>query len=137
MKENQHETKKIQKLAKKLKVDRLTFKDLWVNSTDYLKEFQPEGKEYKIDKRVKPCLAPFSRLVINWQGLIFPCCSNASLDKKNSFGSVVEKSFKNVWSSKEYTSFRKTALKNNNEMEICKNCTLKGVTKNKIVLKSN
>ena len=59
--------------------------------------------------------------VITWDGQVIPCCFDK--DASHSMGSVMEKSFKEIWFSKLYQNFRNALLHSRSEIEICKNCT--------------
>lgn len=139
MKENECEIDDIKELAKNLKVDRLALKAVYTENSYYDKKFQPTNRIYRTQfKKTAKCSYPFSRPVVAWNGLMFPCCStNTSLDKKYSFGDVFEKSFKDIWLAEEYQTFRRTVLKDSNRVKTCPGCFLNEIVKNRWVLKLN
>lgn len=135
MKHNQHEIKDIEKLCKKLKVDRLRYKTFNMfenysnidsgsllpknkNHSRYIKD--KEGKfvsKIELDR----CSRLWFSTVINWDGTVLPCCQDGHCVHK--LGNFFEaKSFKNIWNGKRYIDFRNTFLKHKSKINICKNC---------------
>lgn len=139
MKENEHEIEDMRKLAKSLKVDRLTLKAVFTHNKHSDKRFQPTNEEYKlIFKKQDKCLKPFSHAIISWNGLMFPCCSvDINLHRRYSYGNVFKESFKKVWFSEEYRGLRETLLKKGHKVKICQNCFTNNILKNRVVFKSD
>jgi radical SAM protein with 4Fe4S-binding SPASM domain len=59
--------------------------------------------------------------VISWDGLVVPCCFDKDADYR--LGDLKKESFKEVWSSEAYRSFRKKLLSGRKNIDICANCS--------------
>jgi radical SAM protein with 4Fe4S-binding SPASM domain len=59
--------------------------------------------------------------VITWDGLVVPCCFDK--DAEYRMGNVSKQTFKEVWMSEKYLSFRKQLIGSRKNIEMCKNCT--------------
>jgi radical SAM protein with 4Fe4S-binding SPASM domain len=72
------------------------------------------------EKEEKPvCAAPFRTPIINWDGKVTVCCPDTELEL--SVGNLNDKSFKEIWFSKEMNIFRKAHL--NKDLENYKRCS--------------
>lgn len=139
MKHNEHELDKMEKLAKELGVDKLTFKTVsfQVDKSGKLKQefevFLPNNEAYSRYKKVEDqiirkelfpneCERTWYSTVINWDGNVTVCCfdPNREYEAGNIFK---DGGFKAVWNNQKYINFRKTILKNKQTIPMCKNCT--------------
>jgi len=59
--------------------------------------------------------------VITWDGLVVPCCFDK--DALHRLGDLKTESFKEVWQSSTYKTFRQKLLKGRKEIDICSNCS--------------
>ncbi len=135
-KHNQDEIDVLKALAKKNKIDRISFKAAMVYSTEQANKFlssEQFNELYQTDsdgKRLKRkndipnwCNRLWLNPALTWDGLFSPCCFD--LDAKHAFANLFEDNttFKEIWRGREYYNFRKTVLKNRQKIDICKNCT--------------
>jgi radical SAM protein with 4Fe4S-binding SPASM domain len=133
LKTNEHQMKEMQKLAKSLLVDRLTFKsaqlydvekdsELLTTNKRYARYKETTAGKYKI-KGIQPnrCWRLWSGAVINVHGEVLPCCFDKS--SEYSFGNINDKSFFNCWQSSKAHEFRQQILNNRKQFDICRNCT--------------
>jgi radical SAM protein with 4Fe4S-binding SPASM domain len=63
----------------------------------------------------------WSGCVITWDGKVVPCCFDK--DAKHQLGDLKTQSFRQLWKSKLYQSFRTSILKSRKEIDICQNCS--------------
>lgn len=132
-KHNQHQIPDIQKLAKKLGVDKLELKspqiyrqeeitDLQSDITRYQRYRQMSDGSYTIRKPLKNnCWRMWNSCVITWDGDIVPCCFDKDADFK--MGNILKTPFAELWNSDKYNDFRREILQNRSQIEICRNCT--------------
>ena len=133
LKTNEHQMKEMQKLAKSLLVDRLTFKsaqlydiekgnELLTTIKRYARYKETSGGTYKI-KGVQRnrCWRLWSGVVINVHGEVLPCCFDKS--SEYSFGNINDNSFFDCWQSSKAHEFRQSILTNRKQFDICRNCT--------------
>jgi radical SAM protein with 4Fe4S-binding SPASM domain len=60
---------------------------------------------YSADARKTPdCRYLWDRVAVNWDGTVAPCCR--IYEKKECFGSVFAKSFRDIWNGPEYRHAR-------------------------------
>jgi radical SAM protein with 4Fe4S-binding SPASM domain len=135
---NQNELGKIKKLSKKMGVDRVRIKTLYLCSHIYDKherkkfaeEFLPTRKDVKsryeikdnalICKwRSKTCTYWQKRSVILVDGTVCMCCYD--INGEYIFGNVYLKSFKDIWNSKKYRYYRKYLIFNK-KLPLCQRC---------------
>jgi MoaA/NifB/PqqE/SkfB family radical SAM enzyme len=127
---SEHEIPAIKKLAKEIGVDELALKSLGLPSwgdQDTLKrlakEYLPEQELYcRYDKeslqlKLPRCSFP-SSCVILWNGDVSVCCED--MYAKHTFGNALERSFLDIWDSKEFVNCRKIVKKRG--LDICKRC---------------
>lgn len=133
LKTNEHQMKEMKLLAKKLKVDRLTFKtaqlsdfkngnDLLPTKNKYTRYKIGNDGKYRITKsQPNHCWRLWSGAVVNTKGEILPCC----FDKNSefSFGNIQNNSFSDNWHNKKASDFRRKILQNRKQFEMCRNCT--------------
>jgi len=130
---NEHQMKEMQKLAKLLKVDRLTFKtaqlydfengsELLTKRNKYARYKRTRDGKYRIKGRQSNrCWRMWSGAVINVHGEVLPCCFDKS--SEHSFGNINEQSFLNCWQSTKASNFRSQLTKNRKQFVMCRNCT--------------
>jgi len=133
LKTNEHQMKDMQILAKKLKVDRLTFKTAQLNDFENGNELLTSKKRFARYKQTKEgkfilkghqpnrCWRLWSGAVINVSGEVLPCCFDKS--SEYSFGNVQNPSFLACWKGDRASRFRSVILKNRKQVDICRNCT--------------
>jgi len=132
LKTNEHQMKDMQKLAKTLGADRLTFKSAQLYDFKNGNELLTTKKHYARYKQTKEgnfvikgsqpnrCRRLWSGAVINVTGDILPCCFDKT--SEHSFGNINEIPFLTGWHSKKATGFRNMILSNRKQVEMCRNC---------------
>lgn len=133
MKTNEHQLADMKKLAKRLHVDKLTFKTAQLydfeNGNPFLTsikkyaryELRADGK-YHIKSPLKNrCKRLWNGAVVNSKGDILPCCFDK--DSTFSFGNATDKSFETMWHNDKANRFRKKILEDRKQFEMCRNCT--------------
>lgn len=130
---NQHQIDDVYKLAHELGVDEVKLKTAQVYDFEngnkliptidkYARYKQLASGKWEIkNKLLNQCWRMWSGCVITWDGLVVPCCFDK--DAKHQLGDLKHNSFKEVWHSDKYNSFRKSILKSRKEIDICTNCT--------------
>jgi radical SAM protein with 4Fe4S-binding SPASM domain len=133
VKPNEHQLADVKKLAEELGVDEVGFKTAQIydyeNGSDliptidkYARYKQNNDGSYKIkNKLLDHCWKMWHSCVITWDGLVVPCCFDK--DAEYRLGDLKKKTFKEVWQSESYQSFRKSLTDSRAEIEMCKNCT--------------
>jgi radical SAM protein with 4Fe4S-binding SPASM domain len=133
VKPNEHQIDDVHKLAKELGVDEVRLKTAQVYDYENGNPLIPENDKYsrykQLDngkwtvknKLLNHCWRMWSGCVITWDGLIVPCCFDK--DATHQMGDMKEKSFREIWNSPMYRSFRGAIFKSRSEIDICKNCT--------------
>jgi len=133
MKHNEHQLDELQKLADDLKVDRLLFKTLQIESWDAGASFLPENpgwRRYHFNKEgtrlkssfKKYCFRLWYSTVILSDGRVVPCC----FDKHGEFcfGNISQSNkMEQIWKSDVYNRFRNRILQKPGSIPICQNCT--------------
>lgn len=133
VKPNEHQIPEIKKLAKELGVDELRFKTAQLYEFENGNELMPTIKKYSRYRKdingkfsIKNsldnhCWKMWHSSVVTQDGAVVPCCFDK--DAKHEMGHLSQKSFKDVWKSDQYRSFRSSLLKSRKEIDICKNCS--------------
>lgn len=133
VKPNQHQIDEVYALAKKLLVDEVKLKTAQIydykNGSEliptidkyarYAKE--PNGKYTIKNELENSCWKLWHSSVITWDGAVVPCCFDK--DAKYQMGNLQQQSFKTIWQSKPYVTFRTKILQSRKEIDICTNCT--------------
>ena len=133
MKHNEQQLDKLEKLASELKVDRLLFKTLQIESWDDGVKFLPDNPDWRryhfkkdgirINNRYKNrCFRLWHSTVILSDGRIVPCC----FDKRGEFhfGNISQSNkMEQIWKSDAYNKFRNRILQRQGSIPICQNCT--------------
>ena len=146
--DNVTEFNKIYELCKEIGFDKLTYqfylsgwgKDEWnianknkriniKNIKDQIKEVQLKGSKENMEVSIfdenllsfsRQCVWPWESSYISKTGDVVPCCIIGD-EKVVSFGNIKNSSFKEIWNSEKYKSFRQD-IKNNKIPDYCKNC---------------
>ncbi len=83
---------------------------------------KPDGSGEIKGKIRNSCWKHWSSSVITWEGDVVPCCFDKDADFK--MGNLVKMDLKEVWKNKSYNNFRNSILRNQDKIEICKNCPM-------------
>jgi radical SAM protein with 4Fe4S-binding SPASM domain len=130
---NEHQIEDVKKLAKTMGVNQVAFKtaqiydyeqgsDLMPTLDKYARYQKKSDGTYQIKNRLlNHCWKMWHSCVITWDGMVVPCCFDK--DAQHTLGNVSKVSFKEVWQSPAYQSFRASLLKSRSEIKMCKNCT--------------
>jgi radical SAM protein with 4Fe4S-binding SPASM domain len=130
---NEHEIEQLQELANSIGIDEVRFKTAQVYDYENGNELIPENEKYSRYIRQKDgtyrvkykggnhCWRSWSSAVITWDGQIVPCCFDK--DAQHTLGNLKALSFKQIWKSDRYKTFRKNVLNDRNSIEICTNCS--------------
>jgi radical SAM protein with 4Fe4S-binding SPASM domain len=130
---NEQDIPQLFEKAKELKVDEVRVKTAQFYSFENGNPLMPKNEKYsrytlgsdgkyRLKNKLKnECWRMWSGSVITWDGKMVPCCFDK--DAVHQLGDLSTNSFKEIWESKEYTSFRKSVFTNRQEIDICKNCT--------------
>jgi len=133
VKPNEHQIKDVYTLAKEIGVDEVNLKTAQLYDFEDGNKLMPTNERYSRYRKNKNgkyrlknklynhCWKMWHSAVITWDGQIVPCCFDK--DAAHPMGDLGEKSFANIWKSKNYNSFRKALLTNRKGIDICKNCT--------------
>ncbi|MGZ3864667.1 MAG: radical SAM/SPASM domain-containing protein [Bacteroidia bacterium] len=133
VKPNEHQIEEAKRLTKELGADEIKFKTAQINDFENGSSLIPDNVEYSRYKKnaegtytiknklLNQCWRMWSGCVITWDGKVVPCCFDK--DAQHRLGDVQQTSFKEIWESSSYNSFRSSILKSRKEIEICQNCT--------------
>lgn len=129
---NEHQIADIKALARRPGIDKLELKSAQVYDFEKGSGLIPLNKKYARYKQEKDgwslkkpvknrCFRMWSGAVITWDGRVVPCCFDKDADHQ--MGSLDQNSFREIWRSDAYTSFRKQLFSDRKRIEICRNCT--------------
>ncbi len=130
---NEHQIEDVKRLAKEIGVDEVKLKtaqvydykhgnDLIPTIDQYSRYTQGEDGTYRIkNELLNHCWKLWHSCVITWDGRIVPCCFDK--DAQYQLGDLNTKSFREIWQSDLYRSFRSRILKGRAEIDICTNCS--------------
>jgi radical SAM protein with 4Fe4S-binding SPASM domain len=133
VKPNEHQITEAKDLSKTLGVDEIRFKTAQIYDYENGSGLIPENDKYARyrkntqgkyeikNKLLNHCWKMWHSAVITWDGLVVPCCFDK--DAEYRMGNVSKNSFKDVWMSEKYLSFRKQLIGSRKNIEMCKNCT--------------
>lgn len=133
VKPNEHQVADARKLAAEMGVDEIKFKTAQVYEYENGSGLIPDNDKYSRyrkdetgkyilkNKLLSQCWRMWSGCVITWDGMVVPCCFDK--DARHRLGDVRLSSFKEVWRSEPYNSFRSAILRSRKEIDICKNCS--------------
>lgn len=130
---NEHQIEEVKKLAKELGVDEVKLKTAQLYDYKNGSDLMPTIDQYSRYKRqtdgtyqiknelLNHCWKLWHSCVITWDGRIVPCCFDK--DAQYQLGDLTTKSFREIWESDLYRSFRSRILKGRAEIDICTNCS--------------
>ncbi len=129
---NEHQIADMKKLAREYGVDKLAIKtaqiydfetniDLLPADEKYARYHKKNGKTVIKNKLLNHCWRLWHNCVITWDGKVAPCCFDK--DASHQFGDVSKNSFREIWQSAQYNSFRLLVLRSRKNIDICQNCT--------------
>jgi radical SAM protein with 4Fe4S-binding SPASM domain len=133
VKPNEHQVNDVYALADKLGVDDVLLKtaqiydyhngsDLIPTNDRYSRYRQNPDGTFDIKNAMdNHCWKMWQSCVITWDGKLVPCCFDK--DAHHVMGDLNSSSFKEIWTSDKYNSFRATLLRSRSEVEMCRNCT--------------
>lgn len=133
VKPNEHQIEDIKRLAKEIGVDDVRFKTAQIYDYENgnpliptIDKFSRYRKKadgtYEIKNSLENhCWKLWHACVISWDGLVVPCCFDKDADYR--LGDLKNKSFKEIWTSKEYKLFRTKLLSGRKNIDICANCS--------------
>ncbi len=132
-KHNQQQIDEVKAIGKRLNVDRISLKTAQIYTEVQAETFLPDDEQYrryrKTDQghemKLKPqnwCKVIWHSAVLNWDGLVAPCCfdKNGEYAYGNAFKDG--KNFRELWTGSEITAFRQQILTNRSAMPMCGNC---------------
>jgi len=130
---NEHQLKEAEALATQIGVDEIKFKTAqiydYVNGSKLIPTIEKYARYKKQangtfaikNKLLNQCWKMWHSTVITWDGLVVPCCFDK--DAQHQMGDLKNTSFKQLWRSNKYNSFRAAVLASRTQIDICKNCT--------------
>lgn len=130
---NEHQIEEIQDLGKELGVDEVALKTAQVYDYENGNALIPSIEKYSRYKKnskgkfqlkndlLNSCWKLWHSCVITWDGKVVPCCFDK--DAQHQVGDLTTTSFKAIWQSDLYDSFRRKILKSRAEIDICTNCS--------------
>ncbi len=130
---NEHEIPEVLTFPRKIGVDEVRIKTAQLYEYRNGNALMPENEKYSRYKKQKDgtyrlkgklgnhCWRMWSGSVFTWDGGVVPCCFDK--DAKHSMGSLKDMSFKEIWNSEEYRSFRRSVIREREQIDICKNCS--------------
>ncbi len=133
VKPNEHQIDDVQKLGKEIGVDAVWLKTAQVydykNDPNQLIPTIDKYSRYKKTttgtrfkgRMANHCWRLWQDPVITWDGLVAPCCFDK--DATHRLGDLKATSFKEIWRSPAYQSFRQQLWKGRKNIDICANCS--------------
>ena len=133
VKPNEHEIGAVQKLGKKLGVDKVALKTAQIYDFEkghpliptidrYSRYAQNNAGDYRIKNVLKnQCWKLWHGAEITWDGRVLPCCFDK--DAQYQMGSLQQASFQEIWRGDAYQNFRNRLLNSRKQIDICQNCT--------------
>ncbi len=133
VKPNEHQIEEVNRLAREIGVDHVVLKTAQIydykNGSDLIPTIEKYSRYQKQDdgtyaiknELLNHCWKMWQSCVITWDGKVVPCCFDK--DAHYVMGDLQQQSFKEIWQSEKYNSFRASILRSRDEIEMCKNCT--------------
>ena len=129
---NEHEIEAFKKIARKMKVQKITIKTAQIYNYTEKTELIPTIKKYSRYKTINGnwelkkklhnrCLRMWQSAVITTDGELLPCCFDKNADF--SYGNLNKYSVKELWNNDKALSFRKRILSNRKSIDMCQNCS--------------
>lgn len=133
VKPNEHQVPEVHALAKELGVDNVWIKTAQIYDFQQGSPLIPDQPEYSRYRKLangtyeiknqllNHCWKMWHSCVITWDGRVVPCCFDK--DAHHIMGELSSQTFRDIWFSEPYDTFRASLLRSRSEIEICKNCT--------------
>lgn len=133
VKPNQHQIEEVKSLAKNIGIDEVTLKTAQVYDYENGNPLIPTIDKYSRYKKTKKgtfelknslenkCWKMWHSCVITWDGKVVPCCFDK--DAHYEMGNLNQHSFRKIWFSQKYNSFRQRIIDDRQSIDICTNCT--------------
>lgn len=133
VKPNEHQIDDVKALGEKLGVDKVVLKSAQIYDYEFGHELIPDNAKYSRYKKNKDgtwsiknelknqCWRMWSSCVVTWDGDVVPCCFDK--DARHKMGNAFTSSFREIWRSAPYNSFREAVLLGRDQIEICRNCS--------------
>lgn len=133
VKPNEHQIEEIKELAKEIGVDGVRFKTAQIYDYEKGHELIPTIDKYSRYQRQSDgtykiknaldnhCWKLWHSCVISWDGMVVPCCFDK--DALHRLGDLKKDSFRKIWQSETYQSFRKKLITGRKNIDICANCS--------------
>jgi radical SAM protein with 4Fe4S-binding SPASM domain len=133
VRQNEHQIEEVKKLGKELGVDHVALKTAQIYDYENGSDLIPTINKYSRYKKessgkysikndlLNHCWKMWHSCVITWDGKVVPCCFDK--DAHHVMGDLTNQTFKQIWTSAAYNSFRASLLKSRSEIEMCRNCT--------------
>ncbi len=130
---NEHQIDEVRRLAEEIGVDEVRLKTAQVYDYEhgnpliptigrYSRYIQhPDGTWSPRHRLVNRCWKLWHAAMITWDGKVLPCCFDK--DARHVLGDMKARSFRYIWKSKAYDSFRRQVLRGRSEVDICQNCS--------------
>lgn len=125
MRHNEHEIEAIEKLARKLGVNRLRLKTVLVKKDEwqYLLPRNEYYNRYSFNAEEAQCRKPLHEVVINCDGTVIPCCYIVGNDiEKFKIGNVFEQSLGEILDSEKYKAFVRICSTQKRSLSSCRHC---------------
>lgn len=134
MKQNEHQLRKMRKLARKLKVDRFTVKTLnpscGLASMDHqlipdnplYRRYQYKEGTYERVRQETVCHRVWFMSNIFSNGDVVPCCYDYNSEMKA--GNILEQPFTRIWNGPAYRELRKKIYHQKDSIDKCRECTI-------------
>ena len=129
---NEHQITEFKKISYELGVDVADVKTAQVYGVENKKHLlpasnkltryyvSPDGNNAIKGKIRNSCWKHWSSIVVTWDGDVVPCCFDKDADYK--MGNTELDDIYSIWKNKKYNNFRSLILKDQSNIEICKNC---------------
>lgn len=133
VKPNEHQIEDIQAMGRELGVDQVVLKTAQIyeyeqgsplipDNAAYSRYQQQADGSYRIKNPLEnQCWKLWHGAEITWDGRVLPCCFDK--DAEHVMGKLPEQSFREIWRSEPYESFRNQLLHSRSEIEMCRNCS--------------
>lgn len=134
VKPNEHQMDEVRRLGAEIGVDDVRFKTAQVydfeqdpnglipENTRYSRyRKQADGRYRQANPLSNHCWKLWHANVITWDGLVVPCCFDK--DAQHQLGDLKQHSFRDIWRSPAYRSFRKSLMQGRKNIDICSNCS--------------
>ena len=126
MKETENELESFKKQWRNSGINNIEIKEFttWDGSIKQIQKLASEFSEAYKKKLSYPCVRPWHRLTILWDGRVVPCCYD--YDAKYVLGDLNNQSLKEIWNSEEILELRRQNIFNDfKNNKLCINCNEK------------